>query len=310
MDVSNWNPVTDWRAVRGNGVSFCSFKLTEGTGFTDTTSPGRVPLARAAGIIPGGYHFARPGDVAGQAARFAGQLRATGLLDAGALAPMLDVEAAGLRANANGFVRDFIRHLRAETGVRRVLVYANASWYSQVLRPDEWADDDVWLWVAHYNGDPGRPGWAHPRLALHQHTQNGTVPGIPGFVDRNATVGGHTLAQLILGGASPSPNPLEDTSMLAPAGTDEHADIIVKDRTRLYVACSWGQTVDVSAILFYGDTNPDGSAHGVGGGYNGFERGEVWRFDPNRPGPVEVPAGAAMATVRYTAAHSFGLGAA
>ncbi|WP_063695709.1 LysM peptidoglycan-binding domain-containing protein [Amycolatopsis orientalis] len=207
MDVSHWNPVSDWNAVRGNGIEFASFKLTEDTTYTDTTSASRVPAARNAGVVPGGYHFARPGNVGGQAEHFAANLRAAGLLDGGALAPMLDMEAAALRSGANGFVGEFIRCLRETAGIRRVLVYANLDWYRNVLRPDEWADADVLLWIARYNGDPGRPGWEHPQLALHQHTQKGTVPGISGHVDRDATVGSFTLAQLTLSGSEPTPPP-------------------------------------------------------------------------------------------------------
>lgn len=217
IDVSHWNPVTDWNAVRGNGISFCSFKLTEGIGNTDSTSPGRVPAARAAGIVPGGYHFARPGDVGGQAARFAASLRAAGLLGGGALAPMLDMEAAELRDGANGFVRDFIARLRAETGIRRVLVYGNLDWYTNVLRPGDWADADVLLWIARYNGIPGRPGWSHPQLAVHQHSQQGRVPGISGNVDRDATVGSYTLAQLTLDGSTPTPPPTPAPAPQPPA---------------------------------------------------------------------------------------------
>lgn len=120
---------------------------------------------------------------------------------------MLDLEAAELRIGANGFVADFIGRLRAATGVRRVLVYANLDWYRNVLRPAEWTDPDVLLWIARYNGDPGRPGWSHPQLALHQHTQQGRVPGVAGNVDRNATVGSYSLAQLTLDGSAPTPAP-------------------------------------------------------------------------------------------------------
>ena len=207
IDVSHWNSVTDWQAIRGNGISFCSFKLTESTTYTDTTSAARIGPARAAGIAPGGYHFARPGDIGGQVAHFAGQLRAGGLLGGGSLAPMLDMEAAELRPGANGFIADFIGQLRAATGIRKVLVYANLDWFTHVLDPGRWVDDDVLLWIARYNGDPGNPGWSHPRLAVHQHTQKGTVPGVAGNVDRNATVGSWSLANLTVDGSAPTPAP-------------------------------------------------------------------------------------------------------
>lgn len=206
IDLSHWNTVTDWHAVHSNGITFASIKVTEGTDFTDPNATDHVNHARAAGIRVGGYHFARDTNLEAQVDHFAAQLRARALLDGGALAPMLDMEANELRDTANQFTAAFIARLRAVTGKRRVLVYANLHWWTNVLRPDQWADDDILLWIARYNGDPGNPGWHHPRLALHQHTNRGSVPGIPGPVDRNATIGGYTLDQLTIG-TDPTPTP-------------------------------------------------------------------------------------------------------
>jgi LysM repeat protein len=195
--------------VRVNGISFASVKLTESTIMVDPAADGHVNGARSAGIRPGGYHFARNLDPDAQADRFTDNLKRLGLLDNGSLAPMLDMEAAELRGNANTFVRAFIQRYRIASGHTKVLIYANLDWYRSVLRPDEWADDNVYLWIARYNGDPGNPGWDHPRLALHQHSNKGHVPGIPGYVDRNATIGGYTLDSLTLGdpGTPPPPPP-------------------------------------------------------------------------------------------------------
>ncbi|WP_410673818.1 LysM peptidoglycan-binding domain-containing protein [Amycolatopsis sp. cmx-4-68] len=248
IDVSHWNAVTDWSAVQSNGISFCSFKLTESTTYTDTTSPGRIPAARAAGILPGGYHFARPGDVGGQVAHFAANLRAAGLLGGGALAPMLDMEAAELRPSANGFVADFIGRLRSATGIRRVLVYANLDWFTNVLRPGDWADPDVLLWIARYNGDPGRPGWSHPQLALHQHAQHGTVPGVAGNVDRNATVGSFTLGQLTLDGTAPTSPPSPAPAPAPPAAGGGTYTVRSGD-TLSGIATKFGTTVAALAAL-------------------------------------------------------------
>ncbi|WP_206796612.1 LysM peptidoglycan-binding domain-containing protein [Amycolatopsis sp. MtRt-6] len=252
IDVSHWNTVTDWNAVRGNNITFCSFKLTEGAGGADITSPARIPAARAAGIALGGYHFARRGDVGAQVAHFADVLRGNGLLGGGSLAPMLDMEAAELRGNANGFVGDFIGRLRTATGVRRVLVYANLDWFRNVLRPDEWADADVFLWIARYNGDPGNPGWTHPRLALHQHTSSGSVPGVSGHVDRNATVGSWTLANLTLGDTAPTPPPAPPAP---PAPAEENYTVRSGD-TLSGIAARFGTTVAALAAL-NGIANPN-----------------------------------------------------
>jgi GH25 family lysozyme M1 (1,4-beta-N-acetylmuramidase) len=207
IDVSHFNQVNDWHAVRGNNITFTSVKVTESTDFVDNAASGHASRARNAGIHVGGYHFARRTDVAHQVRHFTDRLRANGLLAAGSLAPMIDMEAQELRGTANQFLANFIRQLRQAAGVRRVLVYANLDWWRTVLRPVEWADHDVHLWIARFNGIPGKPGFAHPKLALHQHTDRGNVPGIPGKVDRDATIAGHTLASLLLGNGSAPPKP-------------------------------------------------------------------------------------------------------
>ena len=208
IDVSHHNKVDDWHAVRGNNITFTSVKLTDGVDFVDGQAPAHVSGARDAGIRVGGYHFARKEDIGTQVGLFAEQLHAWALLSPTSLAPMLDMEqASGLRATANSFIPQFLTKLRARTGVRKVLVYANLDWFQHVLRPAEWADADVLLWVARFNGDPGNTGFAHPKVVLHQHTEEGTVPGIPDHVDRDATVGTHRLADLVLNGSTPAPHP-------------------------------------------------------------------------------------------------------
>lgn len=207
IDISHWNRVNDFAAVRANGITYASIKTTEGSDYVDAAATGHVNGARAAGIRVGGYHFARDTAIHPQVDHFVAHLRARGLLNPGSLAPMLDMESAELRDNANPFIASFIARLRAVTGIRKVLVYANLDWWTRVLRPDTWVDDDIYLWIARYNGDPGNPGWQHRRLALHQHTSSGTVPGIPGKVDRDATMNGFTLDQLTLGDSTPAPAP-------------------------------------------------------------------------------------------------------
>ncbi|SES49054.1 GH25 family lysozyme [Actinokineospora terrae] len=241
IDLSHHNRVDDWRAVRGNGITYASVKVTESTDWVDPAAGGHIAGARSAGIAVGGYHFARATGVQAQVDHFTAHLRRHGLLAAGSLAPMLDMEAAELRGNANVFVRDFITRLRATAGVRRVLVYANHDWYSNVLRPD-WADGDTMLWIARYNGDPGRPGWSHHRLALHQHTSSGRVPGIPGNVDRDATVGPWTLGALTLGDPNPAPGP-------APTPPAPGTYVIAPGDTLSAIAVRFGTTVAALATL-------------------------------------------------------------
>lgn len=197
IDISHYNQVDDWHAVRGNNITYASVKLTEGWTWVDDQAGAHVAGARGAGVVTGAYHFARPGEIDPQVGHFAWWMGQHGLKEPGNMWPMLDMEDTAI-PNPNGFIPEFVRQLRAATGVRGVLVYANLNWYQNIIDPNLWAGDDVLLWIARYNGDPGNPGWGHPRLALHQHSSTGIVPGIPGNVDRNATVGGWNLPAFTL----------------------------------------------------------------------------------------------------------------
>lgn len=207
IDVSTWNTVADWNAVRGNGITFASIKITESTGYVSPAASAQANGARNAGVAPGGYHFARNDSTPeAQAQFFASECRARALLQPGSFVPMLDIEAAELRATAPAFTQRFISAFRVYSGQLKIAVYSNLDWFQNVLQPNQWADGNVFLWIADWNGNPGHPRWSHPRLALHQHTDAGTVPGVNGTVDRDATVDPFTLDQMIVGSTPVIPN--------------------------------------------------------------------------------------------------------
>lgn len=91
-------------------------------------------------------------------------------------------------------------------------------------------------------------------------------------------------------------------------GTNEHADMSVVGCTQLSLCCSYSQTITVYDLLFFGDTpaEPAPAANGVGGGYASEDHaGATWTIDPNRAGPISIPAGARSVTLRYDAGHDF-----
>jgi len=232
IDVSHWNAVTDWGAVRGNGITFASVKVTESTNYVSPDASAQANGARNSGVAVGGYHFARNDTTPeAQAQFFASECRARALLQNGSFVPMLDMEAAELRGSAVDFTRRFITAFRVYSGQSKIAVYSNLDWFQNVLRADQWADTNTFLWIAVWNGNPGHPGWTHPRLAIHQHTDAGTVPGAAGTVDRDCTVDPFTLAQMLVGDTQLNPPPLTpgdimfefvcniDTFSIAPSGS-------------------------------------------------------------------------------------------
>lgn len=216
IDVSNHQATAarsmgariDWPAVRRNGIAYGWVKCTENGGELLYVDPFAGELAdgmRGVGIPAGGYHFARPGDARQQAREFAAAAGRLGLLAAGSIRPMLDVEDTGV---GDLYITAWIAEFRAVTGVRRVIVYANRSFWSSRLHPDPapgvagsgWVDDDVLLMLADYDGDLERVQWTHRRLAVKQHTEAGNVAGFPTRIDKDVTVNGYTVSDLYIEG--------------------------------------------------------------------------------------------------------------
>lgn len=253
IDISHYNTVTDPAAIAGNGITFAYVKVTEGTSYVDPTFPLHTGQLRGVGIKVGGYHFADGPDCAGEARWFHQQLTTQQLLDTGALMPMLDMETPSLAAGADACVRAFYDQL----GSTALLVYGNATWWSLYLHPDTWGGRAILGWIARYNGDPGNPGTSAPILAIHQHTDQGTVPGIAGYVDRDALMPGRTLAELVLGGptvpapvATPAPAPVPTP---LPTRT---LHIVVAGDTLSAIAAAWHTSWPAVAAA-NGLANPD-----------------------------------------------------
>jgi len=207
IDISSYNTVNDWNAVRAGGIVGASIKVSQQVNYLNPMCGAQAAGARGAGVAPGGYHFGDPRVSASvQAQYFVANARPHGLFNDEALAPMYDVEnweGGGLVWPSpqvlNSHIAEHIRVVREETGVQRHLVYGSLSWWQNGwIDPGVWADENVLLWIAVYNGQPGNlEGWSHPNDALHQHTSSGIVPGISGQVDKNVTLRDRAIGDLV-----------------------------------------------------------------------------------------------------------------
>lgn len=221
IDVSGFNTVTSWPSVRTGGIGFASVKVTQGTYYRSPAAAAQIAGGRNANVLVGGYHFGDPGSsAAANADYFVSAARPLGVLADGAMLPMLDIEddpADNIHwnaATANAFIPAWTARVRAVTGNAPVAIYANLSFWQNLLRPNDWADKDTVLWLALYNGDPANTGgFTHPRLGIHQHTETAVVSGVAGQVDRNTTVGDFGLPDLTLG-AVPAPRKKAVPTML------------------------------------------------------------------------------------------------
>lgn len=181
IDTSDAQGSINWAAVAASGVEFSYIKLSEGESSSYATAAAQFNGATAAGLVTGGYHFARPAySPQANAAAFAEQLTSLNAID-GHLPPCLDLEVG--TGNLSAWASAFVTELRRLTGCQRVMVYSSFSFFTTQIT-DSWMDDDVLVWIARYNGTPGHGiGYSSPRLALHQFSQTGRIPGISGAVD-------------------------------------------------------------------------------------------------------------------------------
>ena len=159
IDVSNWQPHVDWPAMKHSGVSFAYLKASEGTDFSDKMYSTHRRNARAAGLVIGAYHFARPstGSAKAQALHF---LKVADV-HRGDLTPALDLEVTGGLSPAHlvgwtAIFRDTVMH---EVGVRPVIYTSPGFWSSAMANSRLFAACP--LWVAHWGvGHPTLPaGW-------------------------------------------------------------------------------------------------------------------------------------------------------
>ena len=201
IDVSGYQPESiDWNAVRSAGIVGVLVKATDGIGSPDPFFESHCAKAHAAGLLVGGTHFLRlhPEPERGGAAQ-ADEFAARFLKMKCNALPALDVEPPpqtlqetwGSPSAWNVTIHQWIAECRAVLKVSP-MVYSYPyfwTWLGAVIRTPTIAACPSW-WADYSHEKPiAPPPWgAVP--ALHQYTDTGTVPGIPGHVDRSRSSGG------------------------------------------------------------------------------------------------------------------------
>lgn len=190
IDVSHWQGPIDWARVAASGRKFAFMKASDSTTYVDPTYPTNDAGARAAGLVVGAYHFARPdltpGDAVAEADHFANQLR----LGSGDLPPVLDLEQTGGLGvpDLHAWVEAFLEQLYVRTGVRGI-IYVSPSFWTNRMGNSGWfaAHGYNVLWIAHWTTAPEpwvpADNWGGKGWTFWQYTSDGSVPGIGGRVD-------------------------------------------------------------------------------------------------------------------------------
>jgi GH25 family lysozyme M1 (1,4-beta-N-acetylmuramidase) len=198
-----------WTVVRASGHSFVLHKATDGTSWTDATFGPDWRGATSAGLVVGGYHYARPsaaaGNAAAQARHFVAVLGST--RHRGQLPPLLDLESSGGLPPARliAWTRTFLGTVHALTG-RTPVIYSYPYFWKTAMAGTK-AFGGYPLWGACYCTAPTNFAGAWRHWTFWQYSDHSSVRGIVGKTDMNRFNG--TLAQLKqLSNGFPTPEPV------------------------------------------------------------------------------------------------------
>ncbi|HUS31544.1 MAG TPA: GH25 family lysozyme [Kofleriaceae bacterium] len=205
IDVSYYQGVIDWSAVKASGIEFAFVRLSDGAVFRDPKFDVNWQGAKSAGVIRGAYQFFRPGQNVDTQADM--MINAIGTYQPGDLPPVIDVEAAGglSPSTVATRVKQWVTKVKGALGVDPIVYTGKYFWRDQVGGERALASNA--LWIAQYTSlcpDIPTP-WT--RWTFWQHSDRGSVPGIREKVDLNKFNG--TLADLASfagGGGTPPPS--------------------------------------------------------------------------------------------------------
>lgn len=192
IDISHYQGDIDWGMLKQNQserypLKFVFMKATEGGDLNDDRFVHNFQSAREHGFIRGAYHFFNPSTPPLKQADF---FIRTVRLEEGDLPPVLDIEVRG-KKNEQELKRDlmlWLERVEKHYGVKPIL-------YTSYKFKMRYLNDSVFnsypYWIAHYYVDSVRYAG---EWKFWQHTDVGSVPGIPKEVDLNIFNG--TLEEL------------------------------------------------------------------------------------------------------------------
>jgi GH25 family lysozyme M1 (1,4-beta-N-acetylmuramidase) len=189
LDVSNYQGTIDWDKVAKAGYRFAFGKATEGAGYTDKTYTANRNGSEAAGLVFGGYHFARPTGATVAAATASAIKQANHFIavagpQPGELPPVLDLEVTGSlpKARLLAWTLAWLGQIDARTGVEPFLYTSPLFWKNQLGDSTAAAAAGTRLWIAHWtsNSTPSVPAqnWNGSGWKFWQWTDCVSVPGV------------------------------------------------------------------------------------------------------------------------------------
>jgi len=216
IDVSSYQGSINWSDVKANGADFAFAKATEGNYYEDPDFKANMVNGKAAGLLMGAYHFARPDiDCPSTEANYFWNFAGAYIIDDGkSLDPAVDFETfngSDCQPNYTAWLNTWAKDVEAKnSGIKHVVVYCSAcSGACDLIEYDQSGGIQLQAWIADYDGQnlyTGNPwgscdccnawvtgcgtgGWTY-----WQVSSTGSIGGVSGDCDFDAYNG--TLAQL------------------------------------------------------------------------------------------------------------------
>lgn len=174
IDLSHYNNVSDFNAVKAGGIVGVIYKATQGLAYTDPTYQNSRSQALAAGLMWGAYHFGNANDGTAQADYFLSVVNPgpTDLL-------VLDFEqnySQGQPASSMTIAQaeQFVTRVQSVTG--RYPGFYSGSYIKELLGNKTNATlANCWFWLAQYSSTAVvPPNW--PTWTMWQYTDGNTGP--------------------------------------------------------------------------------------------------------------------------------------
>jgi lysozyme len=202
VDISHYQPNTNWATYAGTGRDFAFVKATEGTSYKDPDFNANWAGMKANNIVRGAYHFFHPSDdPIAQADFFTSTVGPLGDGDIG-LALDLEVTDGMSDATVASTAKAFLARVQQNSG-KTPIVYVSPGFFSGIGNPSGFSQ--YRLWVANWGVScPTLPNGGWTTWTFWQDSDNGSVSGVNGAVDTDKFNGSDADLRA-LAGSKPEP---------------------------------------------------------------------------------------------------------
>ncbi len=198
VDISGWNNPNKFQEIAAAQHKFAFIKATEGTTY-EYKHLEHFAIARAAGLIVGAYHFARPDGGVNDAINEAKHFTSIYKCQAGDLPPVLDIESNPANLSTVKLVTWIDAYLNEIEQLQSItpIMYTYTSFWKYNLKKTMLFSRFP-LWQAHYTSanSPGKlTAW--DKWTFWQYTSKGSIPGLKGNFDINRFYGDESQLKLL-----------------------------------------------------------------------------------------------------------------